>query len=121
MSDIHREHRVTLSRSGPRTRASATMVEKMKLTVSDEAAHLIEERGGRLYVWVKKGCCGAVRTLATSTEAPARQEFRRIEGDERFELFLPAHLDPLPDELELDLRRYPRRVEAYWNGSAWVV
>lgn len=94
----------------------------MKLVVSDAAAHLIEERGGRLYVWVKRGrCCGAVRTLATSAEAPARQEFRRLEGDERFELFLPARLHPLPDELQLDVRRYPRRVEAYWNGCVWVV
>ena len=95
---------------------------EMKLIVSDEAAHLIEEGGGRLYVWVRKSrCCGAVRTLATSTEAPPRPEFCRVEGDERFELFLPARLDPLPDELQLDARRYPRRVEAYWNGCVWVV
>jgi hypothetical protein len=98
------------------------MVRKMKVVVSDEAAQLIRERGGRLYVWVKKGrCCGAARTLATSSDAPARQEFRRIAGDERFELFLPAQLAPLPDELQLDTRRYPRRIEAYWNGCAWIV
>ena len=94
----------------------------MKLVVSDEAARLIEERGGRLYVWVKKGrCCGGVRTLATSSDAPARQTFRRIDGNERFELFIPERLDPLPDELQLDAHRYPRRVEAYWNGCVWVV
>jgi hypothetical protein len=102
--------------------ASATMAGKMKVVVSDEATELIQARGGRLYVWVKKGrCCGAARTLTTSSEAPARQEFRRIEAGERFELFIPAHLDPLPDELQLDTRRYPRRVEAYWNGCVWVV
>jgi hypothetical protein len=94
----------------------------MKLVVSDEAAQLIEERGGRLYVWVKKGrCCGAVRTLATSSEAPPRQEFRRIDADKRIELMIPARLDPLPDELHLEARRFPRRIEAYWNGCVWVV
>ncbi len=94
----------------------------MKVVVSEGAAQLIEERGGQLYVWVKKGrCCGAVRTLATSIEAPPRQEFRRIEADDRIELMIPAHLDPLPDELQLEVRRFPRRIEAYWNGCAWVV
>ena len=94
----------------------------MKLVVSDGAAQLIEERGGRLYVWVKKGrCCGAVRTLATSSEAPARQEFRPIDADERIELMIPASLEPLPDELHLEARRFPRRIEAYWNGCAWIV
>jgi hypothetical protein len=94
----------------------------MKVVVSDGAAQLIEERGGRLYVWVKKGsCCGSVRTLATSIEPPPRKEFRRIEADDRIELMIPARLDPLPDELHLEARRFPRRVEAYWNGCAWIV
>jgi hypothetical protein len=95
----------------------------MHLVVSDRAADLIQERGGRLYVWVRNArCCGATRTLATSGEAPNRLgEFRRIEGDERFELFLPARLDRLPEELHIELRRFPRRVEAYWNGCAWVI
>lgn len=93
----------------------------MKLVVSDAAAQLIEERGGRLYVWVKKGrCCGAVRTLATSSEAPPRQEFRLIDADARIELMIPACLNPLPDELHFEARRFPRRIEAYWNGCAWV-
>lgn len=93
----------------------------MRLVVSDSAAELIEERGRHLYVWVKKGrCCGASTTLAASSEAPERKEFRRIAADERFELFVPANLGRLPDELHLDVRRFPRRVEAYWNGCAWV-
>jgi hypothetical protein len=27
----------------------------------------------------------------------------------------------MPDELHLEVRRYPRRVEPYWNGCAWVI
>jgi hypothetical protein len=37
-----------------------------------------------------------------------------------FELHVPADLR-LPAELHLEARRFPRRVEAYWNGCAWVV
>jgi hypothetical protein len=94
----------------------------MRLVVSQAAADLVEERGGRLYVWVTKTrCCGGgMRTLATSSERPTDREFRLVPGDQRFELFLAARLGQLPDELHLDLRRFPRRVEAYWNGCAWM-
>jgi hypothetical protein len=27
----------------------------------------------------------------------------------------------MPDELHLEVRRYPRRVEPYWNGGASVI
>ena len=33
-----------------------------------------------------------------------------------------ADLRELPDELHVELKRFPRRhVEAYWNGCAWLV
>ena len=93
----------------------------MRLVVSESATDLIQERGGRLYVWVKRGrCCGAVTRLATSSEAPARIEFRRVPDSERFALFIQLRLARLPDELQIDVKRFPRRVEAYWNGCAWV-
>ena len=93
-----------------------------QLVVSDAARELIKERGGRLYVRMKKArCCGAVTTLVSSTEPPAGVEFCRIQGDSNFEVFLPAHLGRLPDELHVEARRFPRRIEAYWNGCAWVV
>ncbi len=94
----------------------------MRLVVSDAAETLIEQRGGRLYVWLKQGrCCGGHTTmLETSSEQPPRQEFRRVADVERFELFLPVQLKRLPDELHLEQRRFPQRVEAYWNGCAWV-
>jgi uncharacterized protein (DUF58 family) len=93
----------------------------MRVVVSNPAFDLIEETGGRVYVWPRKSrCCGAVTTLATSNEPPRRREFVRVETAEPFELYLDARLRRLPDELHLELR-LPRRVEAYWDGCAWVV
>ena len=94
----------------------------MRLVVSQPAVDLIQERGGRLYVWLKRsGCCGAITRLTTSSEPSARVEFRRVPVSERFELFVPAGLGRLPEELHIELQRFPRRVEAYWNGCAWVI
>jgi hypothetical protein len=36
-------------------------------------------------------------------------------------VLVPASLARLPDELHVEVRRFPRRVEAYWNGCAWIV
>ena len=88
---------------------------------SDPAADLIRQRGGRLYVWLKRGrCCGNVTTLASATAPPPGKEFRLVDGAD-FELYLPSSLTRVPDELHIELRRLPRRVEAYWNGCAWVI
>ena len=93
----------------------------MRLVVSAQAADLIAEQGGRLYVWLKTDrCCGAVTMLAASCEPPGDKEFCRVTGDGRFELFLPVGLNRRPEELHLEARRFPRRVEAYWDGCAWV-
>jgi hypothetical protein len=93
----------------------------MRVLVSEPAARLIEEQGGRLYVWLKRGrCCGGLTTLEAAPSAPAGKEFRQVEGGTSFELFLPMHLSPLPRELHLEVRRRSHRIEAYWNGCAWV-
>ena len=94
----------------------------MRVVVSESAAGLIEQEGGRLYVWLKQSrCCGAATRLASSSTAPTDRRFRRIEDFDRFELYVPERLGRLPDELLVESRRFPRRVEAYWNGCAWVV
>ena len=94
----------------------------MRVLASDPAVELIRAQGGRLYVWLKRGhCCRPVMTLATATEPPAEKRFTRVAGEARFELYLPSSLGRTPDELHLDLHRFPRRVEAYWNGCAWVI
>ena len=93
----------------------------MRVVVSDSAANLIAERGGRLYVWPKRArCCGALTTLVSASEPPAGKEFSPVAGVDRFALYVPTRLTRLPDELQLELRRFPRRVAAYWNGCAWV-
>jgi hypothetical protein len=93
----------------------------MRVVASEPAVELIGERGGRVYVWLKTGrCCGAVTTLVTASEPPAEKTFRQVDGPAGFALFLDARLGRVPDELHLDVRRWPRRVEAYWNGCAWV-
>jgi hypothetical protein len=91
----------------------------VRLVVSEPAAELIKEQGGRLYVQLKKArCCGAITRLVTSSTQPAGVEFRRVADSGAIEVFLPAHLGRRPDELHVDVHR--RRVEAYWNGCAWV-
>jgi hypothetical protein len=94
----------------------------MRVVVSDPAAELIEERGRRVYVWLKQGrCCGGVTTLGTSSEPPRRKEFVQVESDQTFELYVDVRVPRLPETLHLDVRRFPRRVEAYWNNCAWVI
>ncbi len=94
----------------------------MRVIASEAAADFIDRQGGRVYVWLKKGrCCGAVTTVASALEPPKQKQFKRAEGNQGFELYFDARLSRLPDELHLDLHRFPRRVEAYWNGCAWVL
>ena len=94
----------------------------MRVVASDQAVNLIEEQGGRLYVWLKRGrCCGGVTTLASATAAPADKQFRLVGGDSRFELYLPASLDPDTRGASDRATTVPRGIDAYWNGCAWVV
>jgi hypothetical protein len=93
----------------------------VRVVASDPATQLIDQQGGRLYVWLKRGrCCGNVIALASSTRAPANKHFRAVACGSSFELYLPSSLTREPDELHLEVRRFPRRIEAYWNGCAWV-
>jgi hypothetical protein len=93
----------------------------MRVVVSKAAATFIEEKGGRLYVWpTKSACCGS-RWLSAAPKPAKRIEFAPRAGVPGFELYMPVALARLPEELHLELRRFPRRVEAYWNGCAWIV
>lgn len=95
----------------------------MRLVVSGSTSDFISQQGGRLYVWVKQNrcCSGGFRTLGAATKPPPKIEFRRIDDAAEFDLFLPAALATHPSELHLDLKRFPRRVEAYWDGCVWIV
>ena len=93
----------------------------MRIVVSSSASELISERGGRLFVWVtrNRSCVGGTR-LQTATSPPAGKEFRRVEWSTEFELYLPRTLTQFPEELHIEARRFPRRVESYWDGLAWI-
>ena len=60
-------------RRGESVSAELRFAVVLGFVASDAAIDLIHERGGRLYVWVKKGhCCRAPRSLNTArTEPPA--------------------------------------------------
>jgi hypothetical protein len=90
---------------------------------SDEARELIAARGGRLYVSItQQRCCHPVRTLAADTDVPRPESYRLLGSEAGFELFVPENLAKLPDELVVEARgRFTRRVEAFWDGCAWVV
>jgi hypothetical protein len=94
----------------------------MELVVSPAASEFVRASGGRLFVWTKKNhCCGGGISLGTATEPPPHREFRTVTNNAGIELFVPVGLRRLPDELHLDVQRWPRRVQAYWNGCVFVV
>jgi len=94
----------------------------VRIVASDEARGLIAERGGRLYVSVvRQRCCAPGRTLAAATEVADPERFRSLGADSGFELLVPQALPRLPEELVIEARRFPRRVEAFWDGCVWVV
>ena len=92
----------------------------MRLVADPEAVEFLRARGGRVFLTMTRGCCNGVHTLETSTEPKGRRSFERVLAGDELEVYAPEGMR-LPDELELVLRRFPRRrVEAYWNGCAWV-
>lgn len=91
---------------------------------SPEARSFIREHGGLLFVWVKarRGMVrGALSMLKTSTEPPANAlDWQRVET-KGFVLFLPPGLRK-PGELHLEVRGWSRRrIEAFWEGCAFVI
>jgi hypothetical protein len=88
---------------------------------SPEAIRLVQDQGGKLFVWAKRTrCCrGSVIFLQTSSDGGERQ-FRRVPAD-GIELYLDERLRE-PNELELDVGGLRRKhVHAYWDGCAYVV
>jgi hypothetical protein len=83
---------------------------------------LVRERGGRLFVWTSahRCCGGGLTSLATGGAPEPGRTFRRVDAD-GFELYLdPGRMGP-PDALHLELKGLRRkRIEAYWNGCAFV-
>jgi hypothetical protein len=93
----------------------------VKLVAPPEVRKFVAARGGRLFVWISRhrGVLCALAFLETSTELPTigDLDFRRVHA-EGFDVYLEATQRVWPKTLEFALHR--RRVDAYWNGLAWI-
>jgi hypothetical protein len=87
-----------------------------------EVRDFVAARGGRLYVWISvhRGVPCTLALLETSTRHPTRGDlyFRRIRTN-GFDVYLEATQRVWPRTMEFALRR--RRIDAYWNGLAWIL
>jgi len=95
----------------------------MRVEVSPEAALLLRELGGRLWVWAARPrmCCwGTPAYMQAATERPqGLSGFRLVlqTGQDGVEVWFRAPAGRVPDVLEVGLRGMRRpRVEAYWDG-----
>ena len=93
----------------------------MRLDACPEAVRLVQEQGGKLYVWAKRSrCCGGPLVFLETSAEPGERRFRRVPA-EPFELFLEESLG-VPEELVVEAAgRRRRHVHAYWEGCAYVV
>jgi hypothetical protein len=95
----------------------------MWIELTPEVRSYVRERGGLLFVRARRfgSVLGGLTLLETSTEPPPDAlEWRRIVVRDML-VFVPRAMR-LPDRLQLRLRgRLRRRVEALWNGCAYVV
>ena len=95
----------------------------MQVLSTPEARSFIHERGGLLFVWVKRhgSIRGVLRLLRSSTEPPRDAfEWQRVET-KGFVLFLPPGLRK-PRELHVEIRGFlRRRVEVFWEGCAFIL
>ena len=94
----------------------------MQVEATPDAKKLIKARGGLLFVWMEAGMRG-IRYLRTSTEPPPDAlEWDRIETGEGFFVFTPPQMRK-PRQLGLEVRGFltKLRIDALWNGCAFVV
>lgn len=107
----------------------------MEIIASHEALEFVRGTGGRLWVWLDPhgGLGSPYIYLMTATEPPgatkATRRLRSARRPHRFRTYPVQDVDILldagrlepPQELHLELKRFPRRrVEAYWNGAIFV-
>jgi hypothetical protein len=95
----------------------------MRILATPEARSFIRERGGLLFVRPRRHGLirGGLWTLSASTDIPeGALDYQRFESKDLL-VFLPPGLRP-PFELIVEVRgRVRRRLEAFWNGCAFVM
>jgi hypothetical protein len=92
----------------------------MRVEVSAEAAGLIRQHGGRLWVWAARPrmCCGGTPAyMHAATEPPPRLSGFTLVSRQDADIWFRAPAGRFPQVLEIGVhgRRRPR-VEAYWDG-----
>ena len=97
----------------------------MRVEVSAEAARLIRQLGGRLWVWAARPrvCCwGTPAYMHTATQQPSGLSGFRLVSQTGVEIWFRAPAGRFPDVREVGLRGKRRpRVEAYWDGCRVAV
>jgi hypothetical protein len=92
----------------------------MRVEVSPEAAAMVRERGGRLWVWAARPpvCCwGTPAYMHAATEQPPALSGFSLVSQADVDIWFRAPAGRVPDVLEIGLRGRRRpRVEAYWDG-----
>lgn len=90
----------------------------MKVVARTDARDLLRERG-EVYVWARalRCCKGRQYVLEASLERPPG-EFELVHAADGFKVWTTPRLIE-PDELHFELDRRGR-VQAYWNGQAWI-
>ena len=94
----------------------------MEIEATSDALKLIRARGGMLFVWIEAGMRG-LRFLRTSTEPPEDAlNWERTETEEGLLVFTPPKMRK-PRTLGLEVRGFltKLRIDALWNGCAFVV
>jgi hypothetical protein len=94
--------------------------EIVRVEVSSEAAGLIRQHGGRLWVWAARPalCCGGTPAYmhAATEQPPGLSGFTLVSGQD-MAIWFRAPAGRVPDLLEIGVRGRRRpRVEAYWDG-----
>ena len=97
----------------------------MRVDVSAEAGEFVRGQGGQLWVWAAypRMCCGGAPAYmhAATTPPPGLAGFSPVHSD-GLEVWFRAPAGRQPDVLEIDVRGRRRpRIEAYWEGCAFVL
>jgi len=97
----------------------------VQLDVSAEAADLVREQGGQLWVWAahSRMCCwGTPAFMHAATAPPPGLTGFSQERSAGLQVWFRAPAGRRPDVLEIGLRKGRRpQVEAYWDGCAYVL
>jgi hypothetical protein len=93
----------------------------MRVDASADAIRVVQQHGGKLYVWAKRSrCCHGPLTFLETSSEPMELPFRRVDAD-GIELYLDARLGE-PEELVIEAKgRRRKHVHAYWDGCAYVL